>query len=115
MIKASDYIKTAFSANDAEKIYTAIILSLSDNNTVEVDFEGVSIFTTLFFNNAFAKFIIEMGPEKYDKTIKLTKLSELGESTYKHSYDNAINYYQLSQEEKTKQEQILGTPEETGE
>lgn len=100
MIKACDYIKTAFSSNDAECLGKQISELLKNDNKIVVDFKGITIFTTLFFNNAFAKYVIEIGPKKYDEKFELINLSELGHTTYMHSYNNAINYYNLSEKQK---------------
>ena len=92
MIKAIDYITTAFSADDAEKISKAILPLISQKHKIVVDFDGVSIFTALFFNNTFARILVEIGPEQYNKQFCLKNLTELGEATYKHSLDNALNF-----------------------
>ncbi len=103
MIKACEYIKTAFSSNDAECLDKLISPLIKNNDKIIIDFNGISIFTTLFFNNAFAKHIIEIGPEKYNDKFQLINLSELGKTTYMHSYNNAINYYNLSDKQKETQ------------
>lgn len=111
MIKATDYISTAFSAGDAEKMYDAVTKALETSNKVEIDFSDIEIFTTLFFNFAFAKILITIGTDKYNESISLVNLSELGEFTYTHSYDNAVRYYNLSEEERAKQDEINSTPD----
>lgn len=100
MIKATDFIEMAFSIDDATKIENAISPLINNDEKVIVDFDGITIFTTLFFNNAFAKYVLKFGPEKYQKIFDLRNLTELGAATYKHSFDNAVNYYSLSEEQK---------------
>lgn len=112
MIKANEYIKTAFSANDAECLSNAILPVFESGEMVEVDFSEITIFTTLFFNNVFAKYLIQIGPEEYNKKFNLINLSELGKTTYQHSYDNAVSYYNLSTEDREKQTSELDTPDE---
>lgn len=112
MIKASNYIKTAFSAQDAENLSKAIDPVLNSDEKVIIDFSEITIFTTLFFNNVFAKYLIQIGPEEYNKKFELTNLSELGQTTYKHSYDNAIYYYGLSDEDKEQQTNDLSSLDE---
>lgn len=112
MIKATKYIKTAFSANDAEELDQAILPLLDGSEKIVVDFDGITIFTTLFFNNAFAKYLMKLGPEKYNARFCLENLTELGASTYKHSIENAEKFYNLSKEEQQKQEEILENPED---
>lgn len=112
LIKASNYIKTGFSISDAEALLNAIQDPISKQDKVTIDFSDITIFTTLFFNNALAKFLVEFGPEKYDKMFELTNLSEVGMNTYQHSLENAREYYQLSTSDKEKQEHILANLDE---
>lgn len=112
MIRASDYIKTGFSADDAAKLDAVIQQHVQNNEKIIVDFADITIFTTLFFNNVFAKYILQIGLDAYNQKFELHNLSELGQTTYQHSFDNAVNYYNLSEDKQKSQEKILGTPEE---
>lgn len=111
MIKAIDFIKTGFSADDANKLDNVIQPLFEQGEKIIVDFEGIKIFTTLFFNNVFAKYILKIGPEKYQERFALENLSELGQTTYQHSFENAINYYRLSDAGKKAQDTIVEDPE----
>ena len=51
MIKALDFIKTGFSADDANELDNAIKPLFEQGEKIVVDFDGIKIFTTLFFNN----------------------------------------------------------------
>ncbi len=107
MILARDYIETGFSADDAGKL-DAIIKPLFDRGEkVVIDFDEIKIFTTLFFNTALAKYVMEIGPDAYERIFELKNLSEVGDSTYQHSLDNAKNYYALTKEQQRKQDEIL--------
>ena len=106
MIKAIEYIKTGFSADDALKISAAIDSVLESGEKVVVDFDGITIFTTLFFNNAFTKHVLTMGPDVYKQKFELQNLSELGETTYKHSFDNAVNYFNMSDDAKKTHDEV---------
>lgn len=112
MIQAINYIKTGFSAEDAKKLDAVIKPLFDKGEKIQVDFEGITIFTTLFFNNLFAKYIMMTGPEKYNELFTLEKLSELGETTYRHSMDNAIRYYNMSDSDRKKQDKNLENPDD---
>lgn len=90
MIKVIDFVETAFSVDDAIKIENAFMPIINHKGKVVVDFDGINIFTTMFFNNAFAKYVVELGVEKYHEVFLLINLTELGEVTYRISYDNAV-------------------------
>lgn len=111
MIRALEFIKTGFSADDATELDKVIKPLFEKGEKIVVDFEGIKIFTTLFFNNVFAKYILKIGPEKYCECFKLENLSELGRTTYQHSFDNAVTYYSLSDTAKKAQNTIVEDPE----
>ena len=107
MIKANKYIKTGFSANDAECLLDVIEPIVNRNEVVQIDFSDIKIFTTLFFNIALTKYVVQLGPQKYKEMFKVLNLSEVGQSTYQHSFDNAVEYYKLSAAQKSEQTAIL--------
>lgn len=71
MIFAKDYITTGFSIDDVKKIENVISPLIKQSGKIEIDFEGVRIFTTLFFNNAFTKYVLELGPAAYADKISI--------------------------------------------
>lgn len=111
MILARNYIQTGFSADDAEKLDTVIRPLFDKHERITIDFEGIKIFTTLFFNTALAKYVMDIGPVEYEKLFELKNLSDVGEVTYKHSLDNAKSYYEMTEEQRKKQDEILADPE----
>lgn len=112
MIKAVEFIKTGFSADDALTIGCVIEKVFEQGEQVVVDFSGITIFTTLFFNNAFTKYILKLGPEEYKLKFELKNLSELGETTYQHSFDNAVNYFNMSDDAKKIHNEVIEDTEE---
>ena len=107
MIQANKYIKTGFSANDAECLLSVIEPIVDRNEVVQIDFSDIKIFTTLFFNIALTKYVVQLGPQKYTEMFKVLNLSEVGQSTYQHSFENAVEYYNLSEDQKGKQLVLL--------
>lgn len=106
-IKVIEYIKNGFSIEDADVLEPILKESIKNSDVVELDFKDVRFFTTLFFNSAITKFVKELTPEGYNKKIKLKNLSEVGESTYKHSYENAIEYYNIPEKDRSKIDKIF--------
>jgi hypothetical protein len=106
-LKVNEYIESGFSAEDAGKI-TPIIQGIMDSNShLEIDFEGVTFFTTLFFNQSLTYLIGEMGLNEYDERISVSNLSESGQATYKHAYDYAIEYYRKPKEDQLAQDDMI--------
>ena len=48
MIRASEYIKTGFSANDAECLGAIVEPMVGQGEKIQIDFSNIKIFTTLF-------------------------------------------------------------------
>lgn len=112
MISVNQYIQTGFSSDDAEKLLSVIQPLIARKEKIVLDFSNVKIFTTLFFNNALAKYLVELGPKEYERIFEVKNLSEVGETTYQHSLDNAREYYSMSQEQREAQTDILAELEE---
>lgn len=107
MIRVSEYLKTGFSASDAECLDAVIEPLLRQDGRIQIDFSDIKIFTTLFFNIALTKYIVQFGPKEYEDKFEVLNLSEVGQSTYQHSFDNAVEYYNLSATQKSEQTALL--------
>ena len=107
MILVKNHIQTGFSIEDAEILDRVINKEIETNDIVIIDFSDISFFTTLFFNNALTKYILTLTPTVYDKKFEIINLSDVGSSTYEHSYNNAIEYYNLPPEKRDVHEQII--------
>ena len=58
MIQVNQYIKTAFSAEDAANLLKEIQPLVDAGEKIVLDFSEIKLFTTLFFNNALAKYVL---------------------------------------------------------
>ena len=110
-IRVKDYVETAFSMEDAKIISEVIGQNIKSNmvedDSVELDFQGIRYFTTLFFNNAVVNYIGVLGAERYSKIMLLSNLSDVGKSTYQHSLDNAREFYAMTDGQKQEFEDTL--------
>lgn len=106
-IVVKNYIDTAFSLDDAKRLQEPIESALQSTSKINIDFTGIEYFTTLFFNNAITKYVVRLKPDEYKMRINIVGLSELGKTTYSHSYDNALDYYNTPPSERTIKEEIL--------
>lgn len=107
MIRFKDFNNTAFSLDDAKVLVDLINKELKNKETVTIDFSGIKLYTSLFFNNSTSKYILEHSPEWFDNHIYVEGLTDAGESSYKHSYNNAVEYYNVPREERLKRDEIL--------
>lgn len=90
LIKVNQISKTALSANDGTKLRNRICDALDTDSRVELDFSGINLYATMFFNAFVGYFIMNSQKDVIDNKIELLNISELGEKTFRHSYDNAI-------------------------
>ena len=109
-IMVKDLFSSAFSESKALILRDEIQKLIDSNQSVVIDFSGISKFTTLFFNFSTGYFVSVLGPKEYDEKIRLVGLSELGESTYNSSYENTIKKYNPD-----KHEEILDIIKNPGE
>lgn len=92
-IIVKDYINSAFSQGKAIILREIIEKELVNTEKIILNFAGVTKFTTLFFNFSTGYYISLLGPDLYNKRISLVNLSDLGESIYNSSYQNAVEKY----------------------
>ena len=85
-----EFVSNAFSNEQALILKEQIKNNLVESEKLILDFQGISQYTTLFFNFSTGYFIKKMGKESYDNQFELQNLSELGVSTYTHSYNNSL-------------------------
>ena len=99
-IHVADYIKTAFSVDDAKEVNTRIEQALTSDSEIILDFTGVTFFTTYFFSSSIMRYINDFGPEKFDEVFSVTGLTEVGQTAYSHSLEFAREEYLLTPEQK---------------
>ncbi len=109
-IVVRDLFSSAFSESKAMILKNKMITDLKTEKKIEVDFTGITKFTTLFFNFSTGAILASLGPEEYDRRIILIGLSELGQSTYKSSYENAKSKYSPDKENEILE--IINNPKE---
>lgn len=79
----------ALTESDGLKLRNAIEHILKNGSAVTLDFSGISLFATMFFNASIGHLVMTISPEKCDELIHITNISELGRDTYVHSFENA--------------------------
>ena len=90
VLKVSDVCRYAIFEQDGVALREKIMDVYDNGENVTLDFEGISLFATMFFNASVGWLVLRDGPETVNSRIKYINLSELGETTWKHSFNNAI-------------------------
>ena len=106
-VKASDYIQSGFSAEDAGKIAPIIKNALKEHGAIKVNFKGISYYTTLFFSQSVTNLLGQMSKKEYDSKIKIANLTKSGKITYQHAMAYAVDFYSETEQERIKQEEMV--------
>ena len=92
----SELIQNGLTENNGlilrEKI-EILLRELLEEDIIILNFKNISLFATPFFNSSIGYLVLNLGPEKFNRIFKLEEISELGQSTYQHSYENAVEMY----------------------
>jgi hypothetical protein len=117
VVIANKLIETGFTLDYARKLFEHIDEKITahpgPDEKFVIDFDEVKFFTTQFFNNSISKYVLTMGPEEFEKKFSVINLSEAGQSTYKHSFDNAVSYFKLPAEKRLEQDRIVNQCEDS--
>ena len=93
----------AMTLDDGESIYSRIRTPLVQGEPVELDFEGVQVFATPFFNAGVGRLLGELPAESLNTLLKFHHLSAFGVRVLKRVIENAKEYYGKT---KSEQEEI---------
>lgn len=83
----------ATDADSGQYFYDLIHPQLLDGQPVELDFSGVSVFASAFFNFAIGQLLQDLSSERLNECLKVTNLSPNGYSILNRVIDNAKHYY----------------------
>ena len=88
-IRIADICPIAMTEEQGLLVRDAMGFAMDTNEPIVLDFAGISLFATMFFNASIGYYIIEKGVDYCEKKIILVNISELGKETYTHSFLNA--------------------------
>ena len=85
--------KNCITLEDGQKIYKNVHKSLLHNNVVTLDFKGVEVFASPFFNTAIGQLLKDIEPDILNKNLKVESISEPGRATLQRVIENSKRYY----------------------
>jgi hypothetical protein len=89
-IEVSDLTKfAAVDYEDGQMLLERARPCIQRGENLELDFEGVRIFASPFFNASIAALITEFGPERVENLISFTHLNDEGKIISERSISNA--------------------------
>ena len=81
-------------SEDGQKVYDQITPKLRSNEKVFLDFGGVSVFASPFFNFAIGQLLKDFSPDKLNELLNVVGLTPDGTLVLKRVVQNASKYYQ---------------------
>lgn len=85
--------QNAITLDDGEMIFNLIHGSLLHKEIVELDFNGVEVFASPFFNAGIGRLLNDLKPEVLNKYLKFEHLSDFGTRVLRRVIENAKDYY----------------------
>lgn len=85
--------KNCITPGDGQKVYDLVHPELLAFNEVELDFAGVEIFASPFFNFAIGQLLRDIKPETLNRLLKFSNLNTVGKQILKLVIENSKRYY----------------------
>lgn len=93
-IHVSDIVGVnAISMQSGSRLYEAISPEILASKSVELDFEGVELFASPFFNSSIGLLLKDVEITVLQDTLKIKNLSTVGHQLLNHVINNAIKFY----------------------
>jgi hypothetical protein len=83
----------ATDADSGQQLHDLIHPQLLTGNPVELDFNGVNVFASAFFNFAIGQLLKDVPADHLNQLLKITNLNEDGYFILRRIIDNAKHYY----------------------
>lgn len=87
----------ATDAESGQQVYDVIHPVLKAGQSVDLNFSGVTVFASAFFNVAIGQLLQDLGPESLNTLLKIEDLSSAGHNILKRVIANAKRYYSDAQ------------------
>lgn len=100
-IKVEELVgKNALTPEDGKLVYEAVRPGLELGETVELDFAGVEVFASPFFNWGIARLVADFDAEKLNTMLCFNHLSAPGDQALRRAIENAKEYFSITESER---------------
>ena len=99
--------ENAMTLDDGAAIYNQIHDPLMQGETVALDFEGVEVFASPFFNAGIGHLLADLQPETLNERLKFDHLSDFGNRVLRRVIENAKEYYESDTTQRNKIDRIV--------
>ena len=85
--------ENAITLGDGQSVYDHIEPGLSAGEVIELDFSGVAVFASPFFNAAIGQLLREHSADDLNRLLRITGLNSAGYDVLRRVIENAKRYY----------------------
>jgi hypothetical protein len=85
--------ENAITLDDGQGVYDQIAAALCAGENVELDFTGVAVFASPFFNAAIGQLIRDQSPDELNRLLRIIGLKPAGYDVLGRVIENAKRYY----------------------
>jgi hypothetical protein len=98
--------ENAVTLDDGEKIYQLIVPALKAQEKNELDFTGVKVFASPFFNSAIGRLLKDFSGEILNHFLSFNNLNPVGAEVLKRVIENSKQFYSKSEVRKAIEQTI---------
>ncbi len=85
--------ENAMTLDDGDAVYAFIHDPLTKGEVVELNFDGVQVFATPFFNAGIGRLLGDLTADTLNSRLKFSHLSDFGSRVLRRVINNAKDYY----------------------
>jgi hypothetical protein len=78
---------------DGRKIYDIVMPALKEGVVIELDFEGITIFSSPFFHSAIGDTLEHISYDDFNRLVKIQNLNDSGKNLLKRVIEDSKKYY----------------------
>ena len=107
LIKVAEQIsKNAVTQKAGAQLFNMIHDDLKKENHVSIDFSGVEVYSSPFFNISIGRLYADIDETTIKNHLEIRYITPVGSQVLRSVIENAKRYYALTPEEKSKQDQV---------
>jgi hypothetical protein len=84
---------TCLSPDKGHKVFRLLQPDVAAGHVVELDFTGVDLFATPFFNLSIGQLLRGLDPALVRSQVRVLNLNEVGQDTFDRAWSNAVQHY----------------------
>ena len=78
---------------DGRKIYDAVLPAVKEGVVIELDFTGVTVFSSPFFHSALGNILEYISYDDFNRLVKIQNLHDSGKNLLKRVLEDSRRYY----------------------